>query len=343
MINMATIRDVARYAGVHPSTVSRVFSGKASISSDTQQRVLNAAKELGFHPNAIARSLSMRRTHTIGMVVPFVYEGLFNDSFFPQSMRGMLEASYRHGYRLILGGSQGYQDEYTQIRQIMDSSQADGIVVMSSRLDVDTVSALHLQGTPFVLIGHPPTGETQHIPWVDADNRQATRQAIEHLIELGHQRIAYIGGDPENQTTQERLQAYQETMNQGGIHPEPHWVEYGYFSEEGGYLTAHHMLSQNNPPTAFYAANDPMAIGVIRAIQERGLNIPQQISIIGTNDSPAAAHTDPPLSSISVPYSQIAAKAVDMLVTLIEQDSIEPTSHTLDCLLVKRDSTGIAN
>jgi DNA-binding LacI/PurR family transcriptional regulator len=340
MTIMATIRDVARYAGVHPSTVSRVFSGKASISSDTQQRVLNAAKELGFHPNAIARSLSTRRTNTIGMVIPYIYQGFFNDSFFPQTMQGMLEASYQYGYRLILGGSQGYQDEYLQIRQIMDSRQADGIVVMSSRLDVDTVGALYQQGTPFVLIGHPPASEYASIPWVDANNQQATRQAIEHLIGLGHRHIAYIGGDPENLTTQERLLAYQETLELAGIKIDQQWVEYGYFSEEGGYLTAHHMLNHRNPPTAFYAANDPMAIGALRAIQERGLNIPQQISIIGTNDSPATVHTRPPLTSIKVPYADIAAKAVEMLVTLIEQGELIPTSHTLDCSLVMRDSTG---
>lgn len=338
---MATIRDVARNAGVHPSTVSRVFSGKTSISSDTKQRVLTAAHELGFHPNAIARSLSTRRTNTIGMVVPFVYEGFFCDSFFPQSMQGMLEASYRHGYRLILGGSQGYQDEYQQIRHIMDSSQADGIVVMSSRLDVNTVGALLRQGTPFVLIGHPPAGEDQHIPWVDANNQQATQQAVEYLIQLGHRCIAYIGGDPENLTTQERLQAYQNTMLHAGISPEPEWIEYGYFSEEGGYLTAHHMLSHSNPPTAFYAANDPMAIGALRAIQERGMLVPQQVSVIGTNDSPAAAHTNPPLTSVRVPYAQIAAKAVDMLVSLIEQGDITPKNHILDCSLVNRQSTGI--
>ncbi len=153
---MATIRDVAREAQVHPSTVSRVFSGNASISEATRKRVLDAADNLGFQPNAIARSLKTQKTNTIGMVVPHVFEGFFDDSFFPQIMRGMLEAAYQHQFRLIVGGSQGYTDEISQIRDIMQSSQADGIVVMSSRLDVDTVDRLLELDTPFVLLGHPP-------------------------------------------------------------------------------------------------------------------------------------------------------------------------------------------
>ncbi|HKJ28455.1 MAG TPA: LacI family DNA-binding transcriptional regulator, partial [Anaerolineales bacterium] len=139
---MATIRDVAKKAQVHPSTVSRVFSGNASISEATRERVLDAAHMLGFQPNAIARSLSTQRTQQIGIVVPHVYEGFFDDSFFPQIMRGMLDAAYKHNYRLVLGGSQGYQDEISQIVNIMQSSQADGIIVMSSRLDVDTIDQL---------------------------------------------------------------------------------------------------------------------------------------------------------------------------------------------------------
>jgi DNA-binding LacI/PurR family transcriptional regulator len=340
---MANIRDVAKKAGVHPSTVSRVYSGNTRISPATRKRVLAAASELGFHPNAIARSLSTRRTHTIGIVVPYVYEGFFHDSFFPQVMRGMLESAYRHDYRIIVGGSEGYQDEVNRIEQIMDSRQADGIVVMSSRLDVNTVKILQNHHTPFVLIGHPPAKDLQDITWVDADNRQATHQAIEHLLHLGHRRIAYIGGDPENLTTQERLTAYKETLENAGIQPPENWMQYGYFSEEGGYISAQHMANMADlAPTAFYTANDLMAIGALRAMRERGLNIPYQVSVIGTNDSQAAAHTNPPLTSLKVPYAAIAAKAVELLIEGILTEDFSPINYTLDCTLVQRASTAQA-
>jgi len=337
---MATIRDVAQKAHVHPSTVSRVFSGKASISQATRERVLAAADELGFRPHAIARSLSTRRTNTIGIVVPHVFEGFFDDSFFPQMMRGLLEASYRHDFRLIVGGSKGYEDEIDQIKQIMESSLADGIVVMSSRMDVDTVGALQKQQTPFVLIGHPPSQEQEEIAWVDANNHQATQQAVEFLMSLGHTRIAYIGGDPKNLTTVEREHAYREVMGARGIAIHSGWVDHGYFSEEGGIHVVERLLGLGDQtPTAYYAANDLMAVGIMRALNERGIRVPEDVSVLGTNDAPTTGHTNPPLSTIKVPYAEMAARAVEMLIEHITQGAMSKTNYTLDCSLVIRDST----
>jgi DNA-binding LacI/PurR family transcriptional regulator len=338
---MATIRDVARKADVHPSTVSRVFSGKASISTATRRRVLDAADSLGFQPNAIAVSLSTQKTKTIGMVVPHVFEGFFDDSFFPQLMRGMLDAAYQHEFRLIISGCQGHQDEISQIRQIMQSSQADGIVVMSSRLDVDTIERLLELDTPFVLVGHPPKKQFEAISWVDADNRLATRQAIEHLISLGHRKIAYVGGDPKTFTTRERQLAYEDVMNAAGLKINPKWIDYGYFDEPGGYTAVQRMkgLGSENP-TAFYAANDLMAVGILRAASELGLRVPEDISVMGTNNSYLSQHTTPPLTTIQVPYAEIGKKAVDLLITQITHQDKAPSNYLEDCQLVVRASTG---
>ncbi len=341
---MATIRDVAKKAEVHPSTVSRVFSGNATISEATRKRVLEAASQLDFQPHAIARSLSTQRTETIGIVIPHVFEGFFDDSFFPQTMRGMLEASYQSNFRLIVGGSQGYQDEISRITEIMQSSQADGIVVMSSRLDVDTVSHLSSLNCPFVLLGHPPTQNTIEINWVDADNYQATAQAIEHLLHLGHTRIAYVGGDPKTLTTQEREEAYKDTMQAAGITLNPKWIDYGYFDEPGGYTAVQRMKNLGSQtPTAYYAANDLMAVGILRALDELNLRVPQDISVMGTNNSYLSQHTNPPLTTIDVPYAEIAKKAVELLISQITKESKTPGSYVEDCHLVLRASTGPVN
>ncbi|MFN2144213.1 MAG: LacI family DNA-binding transcriptional regulator [Anaerolineales bacterium] len=340
---MATIRDVAREAQVHPSTVSRVFSGNASISEATRKRVLDAADDLGFQPNAIARSLKTQKTNTIGMVVPHVFEGFFDDSFFPQIMRGMLEAAYQHQFRLIVGGSQGYSDEISQIRDIMQSSQADGIVVMSSRLDVDTVDRLLELDTPFVLLGHPPKVTHELISWVDADNQIATRIAVEYLISLGHTRIAYVGGDPKNLTTQERQQAYEDTMRSAGLSINPRWIDYGYFDEPGGYTAVQRMKTLGDEsPTAYYAANDLMAVGVMRALAELGIAVPEEVSVMGTNNSYLSQHTTPTLTSVDVPYAEIGKKAVELLITQVTDLNITPSSYLEDCHLVLRASTGPA-
>jgi DNA-binding LacI/PurR family transcriptional regulator len=225
----------------------------------------------------------------------------------------------------------------------MLSSQADGIVVMSSRLDVDTVDRLLDLDTPFVLIGHPPKVTHELINWVDADNQTATRIAVEHLISLGHQRIAYVGGDPKNLTTQERLQAYQDSMRRAGLGINPRWIDYGYFDEPGGYTAVQRMKTLGNEsPTAYYTANDLMAIGVMRALTEMGIAVPGQVSVMGTNNSYLSQHTTPALTTVEVPYAEIGKKAVELLITQVSNLDIAPSSYLEDCHLVLRASTGPA-
>lgn len=338
---MSTIRDVAEKAGVHPSTVSRVFSGNAPISPTTRARVLDAARKLNFQPNAIARSLSVQRTRTIGVVVPHVFSGFFEDSFFPQVMRGLLRATYESNYRILASGSSGHQDEISQILDIIGSRQADGIVVLSSRLDVDTIGALKEQGTPFVLLGRPPENYAD-VAWVDADNARYTKAAVRRLIELGHRRIAYVGGDPDVLVTKDRLLGYQQALSEAGISPLPEWVDYGYFAENGGYQAVQRMLRlKDQAPTAYYAANDLMAIGILRALKERGILVPSQVSVIGTNNSPDAARMVPALTSLEVPYAEIAAEAVSLLVESIEAGVMPARAKLLPCRLMERESTSV--
>lgn len=337
---MATIRDVAAKAGVNPSTVSRVFSGKAKISEATQRRVLAAAATLDFHPNAIARSLSVRRTNTIAVVIPHIFPGYFEDRFFPQVMRGLLEVSYARGYRVLVGGSSSHKDNITQTFEILGSRQADGIVVLTNRLDVDTVGALHEQQTPFVLVGRPPTNYTD-ISWVDANNERHTREAVNHLLAHGHRRIAFVGGDPEVAVTGERLAGYQAAMAAAQLPQHPEWIDFGYFAEAGGYKAVQRLTQLGAAtPTAYYAANDLMAIGILRALRELGICVPKQVSVIGTNNAPEAAHVYPPLTTLDVPYAEMAAAAATILIERIADDKILPVQKYVDCKLVIRSSTG---
>lgn len=338
VLSVSTIRDVAARAEVHPSTVSRVFSGNAQISQATRQRVLEAAQSLNFQPNAIARSLSVRRTKTIGVILPHVFDGYFADSFFPRLMAGLLEASYQRGYRLLVGGCNGYQDEHVQALDILATRQADGIVVTSSRLDVDTVGELRRHNTPLVLIGHPPAQHAD-VAWVDADNCAATRQVIEYLVGLGHRRIAYVGGDPDSSVVKERLEGYREGMAAAGLPVSEEWIDFGYFAEDGGYQAVERTRRNlANAPTAYYAANDLMAIGILRGLRERSIAVPGEVSFVGTNDSPEAAHLTPPLSSLRVPYRQMAAAAATRLIDYIESGQ-QPTGHELlESCLIERGS-----
>lgn len=339
---MTNIRDVAEKAGVHPSTVSRVFSGKPTISNTTRQRVLAAADELGFQPNAIARSLSMQCTHTIAIAVSHAFQGYFEDVFFPQVMQGLLEVTSKYGFRVLVAGSNGHADEITQLLDIVGSRQADGIVMLSNRLDVDLISALQNQATPFVLIGRPdPSHEA--CAWVDSSDTMYTEQVINYLLGMGHQRIAYVGGDPDVLVTKERLHGYQIALQKAGISPLPEWVDYGFFVEDGGRQAVRRMSRLGElAPTAYYAANDLMAIGVMRALQEQNLHIPEDVSVVGTNDSLLAAYANPALTSLYVPYSVMAAKATSLLIQSILAEKMPSSQTTIPCNLVIRASAGPA-
>lgn len=337
---MTTIRDVAAQAGVNPSTVSRVFSGKATISEKTRQRVLAAAAQLDFQPNAIARSLSVQRTNTIAIVVPHIFEGYFDDSFFPQVMRGLLDIAYQHGFRVLVSGSNSHADVIDQTFEILGSRQADGIVVLTNRLDVDTVGALRSQSTPFTLIGRPPVNYDD-LTWIDADNAHWTGVAVQHLIDLGHQRIGFVGGDPEVSVSRERLVGYRRTMAAAELTVRESWIDFGYFSEEGGYLAVDRMTADPaTAPTAYYAANDLMAIGIMRALRERNIAIPDTVSVVGTNNSAEATHVVPRLTTLHVPYAAMAAQAAELLINQIISGTQTPVQRYVDCHLIERKSTG---
>ncbi len=337
---MATIRDVAARAGVNPSTVSRAFSGQAKISEQTRRRIFVAAEELNFHPNAIARSLSVRRTQTIAIVVPHIFPGYFEDSFFPQVMRGLLEVVYQHGFRVLVGGSNSHEDNITQTFQILGSQQADGIVVLSNRLDVDTVGALRKQKMPFVLVGRP-LAHYADVSWVDVDNERYTQMTVAYLIQQGHQRIAFVGGDPEVAVTHERLNGYYAALDAAGICRHPEWIDYGYFAEAGGYTAVQRLGRLGKAaPTAYYAANDLMAIGVMRALRTMQIAVPGEVSVIGTNDAPESLHVVPALTTLRVPYAEMAVLAAEILITAITKSERPSVQRYLDCELLIRDSTG---
>jgi DNA-binding LacI/PurR family transcriptional regulator len=345
---MSTIRDVAAAANVHPSTVSRVFSGKARISTETRQRVLTAAEQLGFQqPNAIARSLSMQRTYTLGIIVPHVYDGYFEDSFFPQIMQGLLKAAYDNDYRILVGGSNSHQDEITQAMEMLGSRQVDGFIVLSSLLDVDEamVSALHEQDAPFVLIGQLTDADLQRdLIYVDANHETATAQAINYLLQLGHRRIAYVGGDPNMLVTKQRRLGYENTLQQAGIPIDERLIDYAYFVEDGGYQSVQRMLPLGkDAPTAYYAANDLMAIGVLRALRESGIRVPEEVSVMGTNGSPESGHVMPALSTLYVPYAEMARHAAEILIQFIENDLAVPSQRLIACEIITRDSTAQVN
>ncbi len=335
----ATIKHVAELAGVHPSTVSRVFSGKAKISESTRQRVTDAATQLNFHPNAIARSLTTRRAYTLGMVIPYTQEEFFLDSFLPQVLRGLSDVACRQGFRLILAGVDDPAQEPQAALQMIRSHQVDGMIVQASRLGVDTTEVLLSERLPFVLLGRP-VEDAPAISWVEVDARQATREAVQHLIRLGHRRIAFIAGHPTMVITVDRLQGYRDALDQAGLPYDERLLGHGGFSQQGGAEAMRQFLALGRDrPTGIFCGNDLMAVGAMQALQAAGLEIPRDCSVVGSNDSPLAMLTSPRLASSRAPYYELAREAARALIAQLSDSPGEPVKKLLPCELVVRDST----
>jgi DNA-binding LacI/PurR family transcriptional regulator len=224
-----TIKDVAERAGVHSSTVSRVFAGHQTISQATRERVLAAAVELNFHPNAIAGALRTQRVSALGMVIPYRHEEFFLDPFFPEVVRGISTMICPKGYRLTLSGVEKSGDEPEAVMRLVRSHVVDGIIVQASRVGVDTTSLLREEGHPFVLLGRP-LHDHQDINWVEIDALNGTREAVAHLLGLGHRCIAFIGGQAELVVTLDRLQGYRAALVTAGVSVDDRLVDYGDFT-----------------------------------------------------------------------------------------------------------------
>jgi len=336
-----TSRDVAERAGVSRTTVSFVLNDApgVNISAETRTRVLQAAKELGYVPNAAARSLASRRTHTLGLVLVRNQSHIAGDAFLPQVIHGLAESTRQAGFHLILEPVEdiSHPDAYIHL---VRSKQIDGIVLSGPRSDDKQLRALVDEGFPLVLLGQLPGNSAC---FVDVDNRSAAHQAVEHLIHLGHQRIGCITNAPQEYTGgADRLAGYRDALQTAGLPFEERLVRFGNFVAESGYQAAHSLLREVLAPTALFVASDVLAFGAMAAIRERGLTIPDDIALVGFDDVPLARYVDPPLTTVRLPAAELGHQAGQMLISLIQGGQVSVKRILLETELIVRASCGAA-
>ena len=334
-----TSRDVAARAGVSRTTVSFVLNDVpgVNISQETRQRVLGAAQELGYVPDAAARSLASRRTHTLGLVLVRNQSHLAADAFLPQVIHGLAESTRRAGFHLLLEPVEaiGHPDAYIHL---VRAKHIDGIVLSGPRSDDEQLAALVDEGFPVVLLGQLPD---KSACFVDVDNQSAAREAVTHLIRLGHQRIGCITNAPAEYTGgADRLAGYRDALRGAGLTYEEKLVRFGDFVPESGYRAANSILREEPPPTALFVASDVVAFGAMAAIRERGLSIPDDIALVGFDDIPLARYVDPPLTTVRLPAGELGRQAGHMIVALIQNGEAPPGSTLLETELVVRASCG---
>ncbi|MFB9476568.1 LacI family DNA-binding transcriptional regulator [Nonomuraea salmonea] len=333
---MVTRNDVARLAGTSPAVVSYVINnGPKPVSEAARKRVLAAVEQLGYRPNAVARSLRSRRTWTIGLIASDSTGG--KSPFFGQFTRACEEVAWQRGYSVLLGNSaedperaEGY------VRRFMER-RVDGLVLM--RVPVSVERAAELRGVPVVTIDHEAPA---HFSRLAVDDEEGGYQATRHLIAHGHRRIGYVAGPLDVTPVGLRADGWRRALHEAGAQPDADLgalVAEGELSLEGGYDTALRLLSRPDRPTALFASTDDQAIGAMRAAADLGLRVPDDVAVAGFDGAREAAYTVPGLTTISQPIDEMARHATETLVGAIEE-AAEPVTKIFSASLVTRGSCG---
>lgn len=332
-----TIYDVAKRAGVSTATVSKVLSNTPYVSSDTRARVVAAIDELDFVPSLAARSLSKARTHIIGLAFPYESDYLFDDPHLMTFLRGVDEIMSAHEYSILLMTARTGDDAASSLRRLLHVQYVDGAIIVGMQSTMPTARALRRQLYPTVALGYAsPVGIRNT---VHAADREGAAAAAQHLVTLGHQRIGVVTGPSDIAAVEERLEGFQHQLNTAGIVVDPGLIVEGDFTQESGYTLAPRLLDSPDPPTAVFAINDRMGLGLMAHAQGRGLDIPNDLSIIGFDDIPAATYAHPPLTTVCQPSRVMGHVTALHLLELIEEggDGFDPV--VLPTTFVQRSST----
>lgn len=324
-----TIYDVAREAGVSDATVSRVFNNKSNVREATRQRVLNAAKKLGYVANLQARSLAGGQSKIIGLLVPTL-----DTAHIGQVVRGIDHELAKAGYEIMLYTTR-HRDSADYLKYIANSL-SEGLLLVIPVLSQSYLSALKNLNYPYVLIDETdPSGESMT---VNATNWQGAYDATEYLLQLGHRKIGFIKGLSTLNASTERLKGYQAALIDYGIEPDDEIILDGDFLPETGYTQSQTLLDLPTPPSAIFAANDRMAIGAMDAIREYGLAIPDDMSIVGFDDIPQSAVTSPKLTTVRQPLEQMGKAGAQLLLDKIQHPDQAPQYITMATQLIIRES-----
>ncbi len=327
----ASIKDIARMAGVSHSTVSRALRNSPLVNRKTTEEIQGIARGLGYQPSAIARGLVTRKSRTIGVVVTTIA-----DPFVSEVVIGIELAANDNGYSVFLADSNADPAREQSVVHSFAERRVDGIVVTSSRVGALYTPLLSQMMVPIVLINNQHPGEFVHSVMID--NVQGSREATSHLIELGHRRIAYVGDRYGHQSDAERLAGYREALEAASLPVAAGLVEYGDGRPEGGIQAMDRLLALADPPTAVFCYNDMTALGVLRTLRVHGLHVPADISLVGFDDLFIVSYTEPQLTTVRQPMQQMGRMAMESLLQLMSgQPSEEAVKVPAE--LIVREST----
>lgn len=331
-----SIKDVARRARVSHSTVSRALQNPERVAGATAERVQRIAREMGYRPNSIGRSLVTQRTATIGVVVTTVA-----DPFISEVVAGVEDIAHRRGYAVFLANSNAEPEREIGVVRSFHDRRVDGVLVMASRVGSLYLPLLEELNVPIVLLDNQGPGEFAHS--IGIDDLGGGQMAVRHLVELGHRRIAYIGDRHGLQSDEDRNAGYRAELARAGIRLSAELTVHGDGKAEGGKLAMESLLALQHPPTGVFCYNDMTAMGALRTLHAAGYRLPQQMSVVGFDDLPIAPYLEPPLTTVRQPKAEMgrmaAGRLLDLLNTCEAAVRGTGTSVRVPGELIVRDST----
>ena len=329
---MVTVHDVARHAGVSIATVSRALNDRSRVSVGTRERVLEIARQIGYQPNDLARSLAGMATQTIALLLPDI-----TNPFFPELVKGVQTLADERGHLLLLCHN---ADDAAKARSdiaMLRRKKVDGILLVAGTLKGRGIADA-TRDIPTVVLDRRVPGLRSDL--VTVDHRRGARQAVEHLLELGHTRIAHVTGPPGISSSKERQAGWQEALRAAGIEPEPGLVVPGTFLKEGGYAAGRALVERGVDFTAAFAANDMSAVGLLKSLKEAGRRVPDDVSVVGFDGIHLAEYTAPALTTVAQPIFDLGWRAAELLLDRLETGGSEqPKTVVLETSLIVRGST----
>ncbi|MBF8983529.1 LacI family DNA-binding transcriptional regulator [Lutibacter sp. B2] len=328
-----TIKDVAKRAGVSISTVSRVINSSKPVSSEIHQKVSSIIEETGYVPNPIARSLVMKKSRLIGVLVPDV-----SNFFIGEILNGIEEIGKMYNYDIILCNTYGDLEEEIKYLNLLSAKQVEGIVFMTWKLQEKLVNYISKMETPVVLINR--NSKDLDIPSVSIDNFKAAYEMTNYLIENGHEKIALIRNTVDKDAFGFDLyRGYEKALKEHKIPIDERLIRYGYFELKKSYEITKDFIDENILPTAIFASSDVMAIGAINCLLDHGYKVPDEVSVVGFNDINLASIYRPNLTTIHQPIYDIGAVAIRMIIKKINKEPLESNVSILPHMLIERASS----
>lgn len=339
-----TLKDVAKLAGTSPAAVSATLSGGRSgstrVGRATRERILAAAAELGYVSNPIAKSLATGRTGVLGVMLPYATSFLEHDPFITNVMNGVVAEAVRQRYNVMLYTATSEEEGFGAAHMV--DSRVDGVVLVIPPENSPIVRDCRQRDIPLVSVLRKPATADECV--VNSNDYEGARMATQHLLNLGHRRIAHLAGFEGVQTTQPRQQGYHEAMVDAGLTLDPAWTAPCGFGREQGSLAARALLklAADRRPTALFCANDLSAHGAIQAANELGFKVPDDLAIVGYDDTWYSTMTDPPLTTVNMGIEEMGVRAAQMLIAQVEDRPTRERQPVLPVSLTVRESCGAA-